>query len=74
LEKIEGLAAGAGLAVESGSLRGEERADLRAGLLRYMEGIRKCVQTCWLWQVDTKRYKRPQSIWKETSLSSPVAV
>jgi hypothetical protein len=46
----------------------------RDGLLRYMEGIRKCVQTCWIWQVDTKRYKRPGSIWKETSLSSPVAV
>jgi len=56
------------------NIDGLAEADLRAGLLRYMEGIRKCVQTCWLWQVDTKRYKRPGSIWKETSLSSPVVV
>jgi len=41
---------------------------------RYLDGIRKCVQTCWLWQVETKRYKRERSIWKETSLSSPVPV
>lgn len=46
----------------------------REGLTRYLEGIRKCVQTCWLWQVETKRYKRGHSIWKETSLSSPVIV
>jgi hypothetical protein len=44
------------------------------GLGRYLDGIRKCVQTCWLWQVETKRYKRGRSIWKETSLSSPVTV
>jgi hypothetical protein len=47
---------------------------LRDGLLRYMDGIRKCVQTCWLWQVETLRYKRGRSIWRETSLSRPVTV
>jgi len=63
-----------GAATLSEKIEGLPEADLRAGLLRYMEGVRKCVQTCWLWQVDTKRYKRPGSIWKETSLSSPVVV
>lgn len=41
---------------------------------RYLDGVRKCVQTCWLWQVDTRRYKRVRSIWKETTLSAPVVV
>lgn len=63
-----------GAATLSEKIEGLPEADLRTGLLRYMEGVRKCVQTCWLWQVDTKRYKRPGSIWKETSLSSPVVV
>jgi hypothetical protein len=74
LEKIERLPARSALAPGSGGRYEEATPDLRAGLLRYMEGIRKCVQTCWLWQVDTKRYKRPRSIWKETALSSPVVV
>ncbi|HLZ87231.1 MAG TPA: hypothetical protein VKQ52_08325 [Puia sp.] len=46
----------------------------RERLGRYMDGIKKCVQTCWLWQVDTRRYKRGRSIWRETSLSGPVVV
>lgn len=41
---------------------------------RYLGGIKKCVQTCWLWQVETRRYKRVRSIWQETSLSLPVEV
>jgi len=50
----------------------EEKIGQAPGGDRYLDGIRKCVQTCWLWQVETKRYKRGRSIWKETSLSSPV--
>jgi hypothetical protein len=52
----------------SGMLAEEEKEKVR----RYMTGVKKCVQTCWLWQVETKRYKRSRSIWKETSLSSTV--
>ncbi|HEY4111440.1 terpene synthase family protein [Puia sp.] len=40
----------------------------------YMEGVCKCVQTCWLWQVETRRYKRARSIWRETVLSGSVVV
>ncbi|MDO6429008.1 terpene synthase family protein [Flavitalea sp. BT771] len=36
----------------------------------YLTGLERCVQACWVWQVYTKRYKRPQSIWKETRLPS----
>jgi hypothetical protein len=43
----------------------------RQKLFRYMDGIRRCVQACWLWQVETRRYKRVRSIWRETSLSAP---
>lgn len=47
---------------------------LRNEVLQWSEGVRKCVQACWLWQVETKRYKRQASIWKETSLSRAVPV
>ncbi|GGA98475.1 terpene synthase family protein [Puia dinghuensis] len=50
------------------SLDGEQSERLQ----QYLDGIKKCVQTCWLWQVDTKRYKRSRSIWKETTLSGIV--
>jgi len=46
----------------------------REKVRHYLDGVRKCVQTCWLWQVDTRRYKRGRSIWKETTLSVPVVV
>src|SRR5882757_9088002 len=32
----------------------------------HLIGIERCVQASWMWQVYTKRYKRPQSIWEET--------
>jgi Terpene synthase family 2, C-terminal metal binding len=35
-----------------------------------LEGLHRCMQACWLWQVSTKRYKREHSVWLETTLSS----
>jgi len=37
----------------------------------YLQGLERCVQASWVWQVYTKRYKRAQSIWRETTLMSP---
>lgn len=37
-------------------------------LKKYLKGVEKCIQASWLWQVYTKRYKRPDSIWTETWL------
>jgi terpene synthase-like protein len=37
-------------------------------LATHLEGLDRCIQASWLWQVYTKRYKRPQSIWEETCL------
>ena len=35
----------------------------------YLAGLERCVQASWVWQVYTKRYKRPLSIWRETTLT-----
>lgn len=37
-------------------------------LAAHLRGIERCVQASWIWQVSTKRYKRPASIWEETTL------
>ncbi|MGN7820531.1 terpene synthase family protein [Chitinophaga sp. 22536] len=42
-------------------------------LTSYVKGIEKCIQASWLWQVYTKRYKRPASIFVETGLPGAVA-
>jgi hypothetical protein len=42
---------------------------IKGKLGEYLSGIKRCVQACWKWQVSTKRYKRPKSIWKETQLN-----
>ncbi|WP_212003346.1 terpene synthase family protein [Chitinophaga sp. HK235] len=42
-------------------------------LNKYLKGIEKCLQASWLWQVYTKRYKRPASIFEETQLPGSVA-
>jgi terpene synthase-like protein len=34
----------------------------------HLSAISRCVQAIWVWHVHTHRYKRPQSIWKETRL------
>jgi terpene synthase-like protein len=34
-----------------------------------LNGLVKCVQASWVWQVFTNRYKRPNSIWCETRLA-----
>ena len=40
----------------------------------HLNGIVRCVQASWMWQVYTKRYKRPQSIWEETRLVKETSV
>lgn len=47
----------------------EESATLRI----HMGTMEKIVQASWMWQVYTKRYKREQSIWAETSLQETKA-
>jgi hypothetical protein len=37
-------------------------------LENHLTGLENCVQASWVWQVSTKRYKRPVSIWEETQL------
>jgi hypothetical protein len=44
----------------------ESVISLQEKLDTYLLGVKKCVQACWTWQVYTKRYKRPYSIWQET--------
>ncbi|HVI47212.1 MAG TPA: hypothetical protein VM802_20205 [Chitinophaga sp.] len=39
----------------------------------HIGGLERCVQASWMWQVFTKRYKRVNSIWKETQLSPVTA-
>jgi hypothetical protein len=36
-------------------------------LKTYLQGIERGLQASWIWQLVTKRYKRPVSIWKETT-------
>jgi terpene synthase-like protein len=38
-------------------------------LQTHLNGLKRCVQACWMWQVYTKRYKRTRSLWQETALS-----
>lgn len=44
-----------------------------AAMNLYLSGLERCVQASWVWQVYTKRYKRAQSIWRETTLTPPPA-
>lgn len=39
-------------------------------LRKHLDGLERCVQASWVWQVHTLRYKRPQSIWLETQLTT----
>lgn len=38
----------------------------------YLTGLKYVLQACWMWQANTKRYKRRDSIWQETSIQAPV--
>lgn len=40
----------------------------------HISGLERCVQASWMWQVYTKRYKRPHSIWQETRLAEVAAI
>ncbi len=39
-----------------------------ATIVTHLNTLEKIVQASWMWQIFTKRYKRPHSIWKETQL------
>ncbi|MBC9930554.1 terpene synthase family protein [Chitinophaga qingshengii] len=57
---------------QSHDLSGTDELE-NGALTSYIKGIEKCIQASWLWQVYTKRYKRPSSIFVETVLPEPVA-
>jgi hypothetical protein len=38
----------------------------------YLKGLKAVLQACWMWQKHTKRYKRSNSIWRETTIAEPV--
>ncbi|PSL48237.1 hypothetical protein CLV51_1021102 [Chitinophaga niastensis] len=42
--------------------------DMAQQLHKHLDGLERCVQASWVWQVHTLRYKRPNSIWAETQL------
>lgn len=39
----------------------------------HLSGVVRCIQATWMWHVYSKRYKRPQSLWKETRLVDEMA-
>lgn len=39
----------------------------------HLNGLMEFVQAAWVWQALSKRYKRPESLWRETRLAPPVA-
>lgn len=46
--------------------------DRRSIVDAYLKGLKTVLQTCWLWQATTMRYKRPVSIWEETAIGQEV--
>ena len=47
---------------------------LATQLSTHLKGMVRFIQASWLWQLYAKRYKRPQSIWAETTLAGKAAV
>jgi len=47
--------------------------DLANLLTLHIRGIERCLQAIWMWHVFSKRYKRPHSIFKETSFPGEMA-
>ncbi|HVI44573.1 MAG TPA: terpene synthase family protein [Chitinophaga sp.] len=43
--------------------------DRQEHMHKYLDGVAQCVQASWIWQVYTKRYKRPVSLFEETVLA-----
>lgn len=41
-----------------------------ANIEAHLKTLEQIIQASWMWQVYTKRYKRPGSIWRETQLST----
>ena len=56
------------LAVETEKLMAVDRP-LATQLQAHREGIVRCVQAIWLWHCYSGRYKRPESLWMETTLA-----
>lgn len=46
----------------------------KTDLHRYLKGLKYVLQACWTWQTYTQRYKRPSSIWQQTSRKEKVTV
>jgi hypothetical protein len=55
------------LDVETGKLMDVDRP-LAMQLRAHRAGIVRCVQAIWLWHCYSGRYKRPESLWVETTL------
>ena len=45
----------------------QNHPNLTANLEIHLTGICRCVQATWLWHCHSKRYKRPGSLWHETT-------
>jgi hypothetical protein len=54
-----------------------EMRQIHPGLVSVLEihlnGLTEFVQAAWVWQASSKRYKRPESLWRETRLAPPAA-
>ncbi|PUZ28628.1 hypothetical protein DCC81_03855 [Chitinophaga parva] len=46
----------------------------KTNLTNYLKGLKAVLQACWTWQTYTQRYKRPVSIWQETSQKEKVTM
>src|SRR6185437_1826635 len=40
----------------------------------HLNGLREFVQAAWVWQASSKRYKRMESLWRETRVAPAVEV
>lgn len=48
----------------------QQKDPVLAGILSiHLKGMVRFIQASWLWQLQAKRYKRPRSIWTETTLA-----
>ena len=67
-DRIDGLfAADRGVAAQGSTGQGLSTQALAAQLKRHRDGIVRCVQAIWLWHCYSGRYKRPVSLWAETT-------
>ena len=62
------------LDIMAGEIPKLEAADpaLAETLSTHLKGLVRFIQASWLWQLHARRYKRPHSIWHETTLAGKV--